>query len=344
MTTTHDLDFSAFEAAAREEIDRGLEGCQLAIGLRGEVVHTSSHGIAAPTTRFWVASATKPILSSAVWILMHEAGLDITRPVADFVPEFAEGGKQDVTIEHVMVMTSGFANAPITPEDGGDRARRRARFAQWQLETRPGEAYAYHGISAHWVLADLIERVTGEDFRDFVERRVTAPMGLPRVLGIPREHQGDVAQLSPRASNAVRNAIDYATKIEVGEPGGGASMTAAELALFYQGLLDDRAGIWEPGILADALGRVRCTLPDPLMGMPANRTLGVVIGAGFGTTWARSSTAWGWPGLGGQVAFAEPVSGLSFAFLQVGDLDEVGPFRRGVKFSNLALDLADQLA
>jgi len=194
------------------------------------------------------------------------------------------------------------------------------------------------------VLADVIERVTGEDYRDFVERRITRPLGLPRALGIARTEQGDVAQLSRDASAAVRGLHDYATKIEVGEPGGGGLMTAAELALFYQGLLHDPAGIWDPAVLADGLGNVRCTLPDPLMGLPANRTLGVVVGAGFGTTWGRSSTAFGWPGSGGQIGFAEPVSGLSFAFLQVGDVEQVSAFVRGIRFTQLALDLADALA
>ena len=56
-----------------------------------------------------------------------------------------------------------------------------------------------------------------------------------------------------------------------------------------------------------------------MMGLPANRTIGVVIGNGFGTTWGKSPTAYGWPGTGGQVGFAEPATGVSFSFLQSGD-------------------------
>ena len=55
------------------------------------------------------------------------------------------------------------------------------------------------------------------------------------------------------------------------------------------------------------------------MNLPANRTLGVVIGAGFGATWGKSPTAFGWPGMGGQISFAEPATGISFAFFQMGD-------------------------
>ncbi|MEE8327051.1 MAG: serine hydrolase, partial [candidate division NC10 bacterium] len=109
--------------------------------------------------------------------------------------------------------------------------------------------------------------------------------------------------------------------------------------LFYQGLLHNPGTLWNPEVLADGIGNVRCSLPDPLMNLPANRTLGVVIGAGFGTTWGESPTAFGWPGAGGQIGFAEPATGISFAFLQMGDTDQVGQFTRGIKMSILALQL-----
>ena len=116
-------------------------------------------------------------------------------------------------------------------------------------------------------------------------------------------------------------------------------MTASTLALFYQGLLHNPGALWDPEVLTDATRNIRCTLPDPLMNLPANRTLAVVIGAGFGATWARSSTAFGWPGAGGQIGFAEPATGISFAFLQMGDTDQVQQFVRGHAMSNLALEL-----
>ncbi len=174
---------------------------------------------------------------------------------------------------------------------------------------------------------------------DFVEVRVTRPLGLPRLLGIPRDEQTDIAQLSAAADAETQASFDYAAKIEAGEPGGGGVMTAASLALFYQGLLHNPGTLWKPEVLADGVGNVRCTLPDPLMGLPANRTLGVVIGAGFGSTWSESPTAFGWPGAGGQIGFAEPATGISFAFLQMGDSDQVTQFVRGTRMSQLALQL-----
>ena len=55
--------------------------------------------------------------------------------------------------------------------------------------------------------------------------------------------------------------------------------------------------------------------------------------------WGNSSTAFGWPGAGGQIGFAEPATGISFAFLQAGDPEEMSQFVRAIQLSNLALEL-----
>ena len=336
MTDRFEID--PLEEAAEREIAEGLGACQLAVARDGEVVWTGGYGAVEPETRFWVASATKPIVASAVWLLIGDGRLDVERPVADYVPEFAANGKAAVTVEQVLLMTSGFPHAPMASEDGADPARRIAQLAAWELEYEPGTKYVYHGMSGHWVLAELIERIGGQPFCDFLEERVTRPLGLPRLLGIPRAEQAGIAQLDnpPRADE---ERPDYAAKIEAGEPGGGGVMTAATLTRFYQGLLHNPGGLWDSEVLADATRNVRCRLPDPFLGMPANRTIGVVVGAGFGATWGRSETAFGWTGMGGQTAFAVPETGVSFAFLQLGDPDEVSQFTRSVRMSNLALAL-----
>lgn len=334
-----DLDCSKIEQACVREIENGLAACQVAVAREGKVVWTGSFGGASDTTRFWIASATKPILASAIWLLMGEGKLEIERPVAYYAPKFGANGKENVTVEQVLLMTCGFPDAPMGSAEGADPTQRIERLARWTLETPPGTRYAYHPMSAHWVLAELIERTSGQPFCDFLEQRVTRPLELPRLLGIDRSAQTDIAQLSDAADEATRRQFDYAAKIEAGEPGGGGIMTATTLALFYQALLHNPGALWDPEILADATGNIRCTLPDPLMGLPANRTLGVVVGPGFGATWAESSTAFGWPGAGGQIGFAEPATGISFAFLQLGEPDPASPFVRGARMSSLALAL-----
>lgn len=125
-----------------------------------------------------------------------------------------------------------------------------------------------------------------------------------------------------------------------GVPGGGSVVRAADLALLYQGLLANPSNVWDSAVLADATGRVRSSLPDP-SGVPANRGLGVVIAGddgfaalrGFGTL--ASSRAFGHNGAGGQLAFADPASGLSCCYVTNGlDQNIAREHRRNVAIAD----------
>ena len=100
-------------------------------------------------------------------------------------------------------------------------------------------------------------------------------------------------------------------------------MTAAELAEFYQGLLHNRAGIWDDALLRDVTTNVRCNFDDPLMGVPVQRTLGLVLAGDDGKHMLRyaifgadcSPGSFGHAGANAQVAWADPATGLSFVYL-----------------------------
>ena len=97
--------------------------------------------------------------------------------------------------------------------------------------------------------------------------------------------------------------------------------------MLYQAFLHDPDRLWDPEVLADATGTIRTSLPHPIHGIAANRSLGLVIAGdapgaalrGFGTQ--CSARAFGHGGAGGQIAWADPATGLSFSYLTNG-LDE----------------------
>lgn len=314
---------------ANDEVESGrVPACQVAVAHRGEVVLFETFGQATNSTRFAAYSATKPIVASAVWQLMGEGRLDISKPVAQYIPEFASRGKEAVTLEQVLLHTAGFPQAPMRPEEGADPQRRRQRFKEWHLDWEPGSRFVYHPSSGHWVLADLLERVDGADFRDVIEKRVSVPLGLPRVLGIPEDQQQDIVPgvmlgSKPLPADDPARYLALPAAIAAGVPGGGAITTAADLARFYQALLHNPGRLWDPAILDDAKTHVRCTFDDPLMGVPVNRSIGLVLAgndgkqilryACFGA--ANSPMAFGHAGAHAQVAWADPATGISFAYL-----------------------------
>ena len=362
----------ALVTRARREIDSGvLPSCQLAVAGNGELAAFHTFGAATNDTRYVIFSATKPVVASAIWLLMSEGRLDITKTVAEYIPEFAENGKGGVTVEQVLLHTSGFPHAPMRSPEWWERDTRLEQFKTWRLNWAPGTAYEYHPTSAHWVLAELIDRLGGTDYRDFIRTRVLEPLGLDRLrLGVPADEQGDIADVvhvgeeaTPDELEAVLgvghlpvtevtpDAITSMNKTNVralGIPGGGAVSTAADVALFYQGVLRNPAGLWDEGILRDATTNVRNSLPD-WRGTPANRGLGVVIAGddgrshlrnGFGK--AGSPRRFGHDGAGGQLAWADPDTGLSFCYLTNGfDAHVIREGRRGIALASLAGVLAE---
>jgi len=349
----------------RREVDAGLlPSCQVALAQRGELVANETIGDATADTRYCFFSATKPLVAATVWQLLAEGAIDSEDRVADHIPEFGTEGKDVITVEQVMLHTSGFPHAPLGPPQWETREGRLEAYSRWRLNWEPGTRYEYHPTSAHWVLAELVERTTGHDYRDAIHARVTAPLGLPRLLGIDSAADGDVAELVLAGEHASTDELEAAYGVSempvtevtddalmafndktvraVGVPGGGGFGRASDLALFYQALLHDPKGLWPADLLADVTGRVRNRLPDP-MGTPANRTLGLLQAGDDGFSHVRglgrtvSPRAFGHPGAGGQLAWADPASGLSLGYVTNGiDRHEVRQPRRDTAIASMA--------
>ena len=188
MSTLDDLR-SAIDTAVATGL---LPACQFAIGLDNEIVAFESFGTADTTDRFCIFSATKPMVSLTAALLIDEGALALTDTVGAYVPELTAAGLGDITIEQLMLHLGGFPNANMPGADGGDAALRRAAFTSWRSEWEPGSRFEYHYESAHWVLADLIDRVTGRDFREVVHERITAPLGLRRALGLDLDDSDNI--------------------------------------------------------------------------------------------------------------------------------------------------------
>jgi CubicO group peptidase (beta-lactamase class C family) len=361
-----------FEERAAREIDAGLlPACQWAFGLDGEIVASGVLGDADEDTRFTIFSATKALVASTVWTCIAEGSIKVDARVADMIPEFATNGKEDITVEQVMLHTSGFPRNGWGLDMGTSEGRRK-RFAAWKTNWEPGTRYEYHATTAHWVLVELLEVATGKDFRDLIEERVTSVVGIPRVLGIPESDSENIAtivnvgeDMSPdelEATFGVRAlpetevtpealvSFNEPARRALGVPGGGGVTTARHYALFYQELLHNTKGIWDEGVLRDATSNVRNNFGDPLFNVPANRALGVIVAGddgkanmrGFGHT--QSPATFGHNGAGGQIAWVDPESGLSFVYLTNGlDRHMVRQARRSVAVSSIAAELTKPL-
>jgi CubicO group peptidase (beta-lactamase class C family) len=359
------VSLSELIARARRDVDEGiLPSCQVAVARNGELIAWEGFG-SVQGSRYTIFSITKALVASAVWLLVSEELLTFDTRVSELVPEFAGHGKEAVTVDHLLLHTAGFPRAPMRPEDGADPMRRLERFASWHLDGPPGTRTEYHPTSAHWVLAEVIERASGLDFRAFVNERISAELGLdflrlgfdeldqrpivdvaivgePAQMGTIQRRDGEEMKI-PEISPDILLRYNEPVVRAAGVPGAGAVGTAADVAMLFQAMMRNPDALWNAKVLADATGTVRNSFPDPYTTAPANRSRGLVLAGDDGLAAMRSfgegasPNAFASPGVGGQTAWADPATGVSFCYLTNGiDSDLVRAFRRSMKLSTLA--------
>lgn len=163
-----------------------------------------------------------------------------------------------------------------------DHARILQTVCEFDLQWTPGSRVHYHGLSAHWVLAMVIEAVTGMDFRDAVTQEVIAPLGLADDLfmGLPAAQAHRLAYLyEPDASSPTGQRLrDESTNLNwqtAGVPSGGAYGTARGMAALYQMMLGggslNGVRLLSPDTLAYAIQNYTADRIDEFMGMPMHR-------------------------------------------------------------------------
>lgn len=361
----------ALFARAKRDVDDGiLPSASVAVARNGKLAGFRVFGNAVqgdelrPATEdtlYTIFSSTKAIVAAAVWTLFEDNLLRLDEKVADIIPEFASNGKDIVTVEQALLHIGGFPLAPLGHPAWTTRDGRLAAFARWRLNWEPGSRFEYHATSLHWVLMEIIERRTGIDGWQYTRDRIIAPAGLDHLyIGLPAElnnRVADVLHVTPPEpppggwGEVTPDAILAFNRPEVravGVPGGGGIARAAEIALFYQPLVNggevaNGKRILKPETIEFAT-KVRTTEQhvEPLLGHPINRALAVCVAGddgfknarGFGNT--VSGRAFGHAGAGGQLAWGDPETGISLGYCTNGFVDVLTQGRRTTALASLA--------
>ena len=320
-------------------------GCQIAMAWQGEVMVERSFGLSrigvghaadtqpmpAKNDHLWLLySNTKVLMATALWQLMDQGLLRFTDRVTDHLPEFGTHGKEGITLWHLITHQAGFPNAEVPASLWQDHALVRQAVCNFSLEWAPGDRVHYHGLSAHWVLAMVMEAITGMDFREVVRSRVIEPLGLgdDLLMGLSEPNLARLAYLyepdahSPQGQRMRDESTDRLWQTAC-VPGGGAYGTAKGMALLYQMMLlgGELKGvrIVSPETLAYAIQNHTGDRVDAFMGMPMHRGIGPHLRGhtasirGLGSD--APAQAFGHGGVGTSYAWADPVSGVSFAYL-----------------------------
>ncbi len=312
-------------------------GAQFAVARRGRLALFRSFGNAragVPATDrslFLLYSNIKVPTASAIWHLMEQGKLRFHDRIADHLPGFEKHRKGDITIFQALTHQGGFPSAVIPPEAWADHAVLRQVVCDIQPEWAAGSRLQYHGSSAHWVMAAMIEAITGEDFRAFIRSRIIAPLGLSEELKIGQvgdEHARAVEMHEPDGAGRMRPRMPESSDAHraAGIPGGGGYATARAMAAFYQALVQGgQLGgmrIWSPRTIQYVTRDFTGDRLDLQSGRPMDRGLGPYVRSGSesarGTGSIGHPQTFGHGGAGSSFCWGDPDSGVSMAYLTNG--------------------------
>jgi CubicO group peptidase (beta-lactamase class C family) len=203
------------EEFARADVGRG--GAAFTAYLDGEKVvdlwvGDAQEGVPwAKDTLTTVMSATKGCAALCMQILCDRGLVDVDAPVARYWPEYAQAGKEQTLVRHVLNHTSGllcFSDPGDLLDWAGngwdDYDEIARRIAASPPAWEPGTRIGYHAISIGWLIQEIVRRVTGMTVGAFFAREVAERLNLSIFIGTPPEAQtrlADVMREQPDPSN-----------------------------------------------------------------------------------------------------------------------------------------------
>ncbi len=277
------------ESAIREGT---IPGAVLVVGHDGQVIYRKAYGERALEPRreamtvdtiFDVASLTKVIVTTtAVMQLVERGELRLNDPVAKYLPEFAQNGKEDITVRQLLTHYSGLEPDldRKTAWEGKETAYRMA-FAETPQDP-PGSKFSYSNVN-FIVLGALVERVSDESLDRYAEQHIFAPLKMTHTRFNPPTvvRAGWMEKIAPTQydenERMLRGVVHDPTARRMGGVAGHAGLfsTADDLAKFAQALLNGGDGI------LSALMVEKMTTPQQPPSAPVLRGFGWDIDSPF---------------------------------------------------------------
>ena len=343
----------------RNFAERGEIGAAVAVYWRGEKVVDLWGGRRTPEgdalwnedTMIVVMSSTKGLSAMTLALANGRGWLDYEAPIARYWPEFAQNGKETITVRQLLGHEAGLVlldeELPIAKMRDLNTVAR--LLARQKPEWAPGTRHGYHAMTIGLYMQEIIRRVdpAHRTLGQFFHEEIAKPLHLEFYIGLPPEipdtRLAKITPLSPgRAILALRNTpheliwkmlwpwsllrkslmipsgVDWNDRLslEVELPAGNGVGTARSMARAYSAFAEGGAEI---GIKPETLARITAepALPgakDEVLGVPAHYSLGF-LRPGRDSFFGSSPRAFGTPGAGGSFAFADPDARLGYAYV-----------------------------
>ena len=161
-------------------------------------------------------------ITATVVVMAHQDGLiDYDTPVCKYIPEFTGGGKERITVRHVLTHAAGLTKAPSDPVSTEEQWKTAiAHLCAMEVEWEPGTRTGYHAVSGMLIAADIVRRVSGgRPWNDICQERLFQPLGAGFTFGIPRADAPVAVTPVPKSFPCP---VDAAHFTFLGHPSGGA--------------------------------------------------------------------------------------------------------------------------
>jgi CubicO group peptidase (beta-lactamase class C family) len=327
-----------------EERDAGGQFCAYVGGQR-VVDLWGGDGVAADDLQ-GVFSSTKGVCGVCIALLVQRGELDLDAPVSRYWPEFAGGGKGEVTVRLALSHQAGIPGVEpqLTRDEIIDHDLVAARLAAQVPHWRPGTAHGYHGLTIGTIMDELVRRIAGMPIAEFFRKEVGDPRGIDFYVRTPEDVDHRVRMLLPvdptpeqqkqfGGQPMAPDSISGMT-FNLAAPSGGTELlpniravrasgqaavagvgSARGLARLYAMCIGDVDGF--PRLLTDdtiaRIGQIQTVGEDLVLRFPTR--FGIVFQKP-NQQWAFGShQAFGHDGAGGSIGIADPWHGVAYAWI-----------------------------
>ena len=300
-----------------------------------------------------VFSSTKGVAATCMHMLVDRGMLELEAPVARYWPEFAANGKEAITVAMVMSHQAGLPVWQDTVPPGGvwDWAASTAQLAREAPLWEPGTRSGYHAVTIGHIVGEILRRITGTTIGEFLKEEIARPLEADVWIGLPEseEHRlatvylGEASLTSPLFQKLMADQSWIGWKM-LTNAGGDVSAETVNSRARHAAVLPAAGGIasarglarlYAPLSLDGAVDGVRILTADRLPAMRAVRAASdcdailqvpTTFTLGYSKSWGArrlgqgehviiGENAFGTPGLGGSIGFADSDGRMSFGYV-----------------------------
>jgi CubicO group peptidase (beta-lactamase class C family) len=295
-----------------------------------------------------VYSTTKGLTATCAHRLIDQGKLDPDEPVARYWPEFAQAGKKDLPVRYILSHRAGLPaiKKPLSEDAIFHWDEMTSALAEQEPWWQPGTKHGYHAMTIGWRVGEVIRRITGKGLGNYCRTEIAEPLGLDAHIGLEAKHDSRVTDLipAPPLAPGVFNLFEEAMKDPEGmtakaflnppiltQPNlvntrlwrgaelgaGNAHTTARALARMYGALARGGEVDGYRIVRPEALERFwteQSYGPDRvLMRMRTRFSMGFMLSQP-GVELGPNRKAFGHPGAGGSLGFADPQGKVGFGY------------------------------